>query len=137
MSTATLTLNRYFNGEHMGSRTRRVTLTAKAIIAALQNNSGDGWGCRVEMTAEQLAVAGGYVGASGFGVLALPSGYKDDRIDIVRPAHRPRRDPAAARVVRSYRLHPATITKLDAEAKRSGESAGQVIDRLVQGLDHG
>lgn len=50
------------------------------------------------------------------------------------PAHRPRRDPSAARVVRSYRLHPDTIAKIDAEAKRSGESAGQVIDRLVAGL---
>lgn len=52
------------------------------------------------------------------------------------PAHRPRRDPSAARVVRSYRLHPGTIARVDAEAKRTGESAGQVIDRLAAGLGH-
>lgn len=49
-----------------------------------------------------------------------------------RPAHRPRRDPNAARVVKSYRLHPDTIDRLDVEAKRTGESAGQVIDRLAR-----
>lgn len=51
-----------------------------------------------------------------------------------RPAHRPRRDPAAARVVRSYRLHPDTIARIDAEAKRTGESAGQFVDRLAATL---
>jgi len=54
---------------------------------------------------------------------------------IPRPAHRPRRDPKAARVVRSYRLHPDTIRAIDAEAKRTDEGAGQVVDRLAAGLD--
>jgi hypothetical protein len=51
-----------------------------------------------------------------------------------RPVHRPRRDPTAARVVQAYRLHPDTIARIDAEAKRTGEGAGQVLDRLSAGL---
>jgi hypothetical protein len=47
------------------------------------------------------------------------------------PAHRPRRDPSAARVVKSYRLHPDTAAKIEAEAKRTGESQGQIVDRLA------
>lgn len=54
-----------------------------------------------------------------------------------RPAHRPRRDPGAARVNLVVRVHPDTRLRLAAEAQRTGESQGQVIDRLVQGLDHG
>jgi hypothetical protein len=53
---------------------------------------------------------------------------------LPRPAHRPRKDPCAARVRYSYRLHPDTISKINDEAKRSGESAGQVIDRLAATL---
>ncbi len=43
----------------------------------------------------------------------------------------PRRDPKAARIIRSFRLHPDTIGRLAREAARTGESAGQVIDRLA------
>lgn len=53
---------------------------------------------------------------------------------IALPAHRPRRDPSAARVVRSYRLHPDTAARIVAEAQRTGESQGQVIDRIVAAL---
>ncbi len=53
---------------------------------------------------------------------------------VVRPAHRPRRDPSAARVVRSYRLHPDTAARIVAESRRTGESQGQVIDRIVAAL---
>lgn len=51
-----------------------------------------------------------------------------------RPAHRPRQDPTAARVVKSYRLHPDTALKIEIEARRTGESQGQVIDRLAKSL---
>jgi hypothetical protein len=51
-----------------------------------------------------------------------------------RPAHRPRLDPSAARVAKTYRCAPATIAKIDAEAKRAGISAGQVLDRLAERL---
>jgi len=51
-----------------------------------------------------------------------------------RPAHRPRRDPTAARVNQSYRLHPQTIAKLAREGRRTGEGAGVVIDRLACSL---
>lgn len=54
----------------------------------------------------------------------------------LRPANRPRRDPSAARVIKSYSIHPDSAAKIAAEAQRSGESQGQVIDRLVQGLAH-
>ena len=48
-----------------------------------------------------------------------------------RPAHRPRRDPGAARVVKSYRVRPDTAEKIEAESKKTGESQGQIIDRLA------
>ena len=51
-----------------------------------------------------------------------------------RPTHRPRQDPTAARVVTSYRLHPATIAAIVREALRTKSSAGQVVDRLAGGL---
>jgi hypothetical protein len=51
-----------------------------------------------------------------------------------RPAHRPRRDPGAARVMLALRVHPDTRARLAAESQRTDESQGQVIDRLVQGL---
>ena len=51
-----------------------------------------------------------------------------------RPAHRPRLDPAAARVSRGFRCRPDTLARLDDEAKRTGLSAGQVIDRLARTL---
>lgn len=50
-----------------------------------------------------------------------------------RPALR--RDPAAVRVVRSYRLHPTTIKRIDQHAKQHGLSAGQVIDNLTRFID--
>lgn len=46
-----------------------------------------------------------------------------------RPAHRPRRDPLAARVTKSYRVHPDTARKIAEESARTGESQGQVVDR--------
>ena len=53
---------------------------------------------------------------------------------IPRPAHRPRRDPSAARQTKCLRLHPATIARLDAEAKRAGTGVGVVVDRLAATL---
>lgn len=53
---------------------------------------------------------------------------------ITRPAHRPRQDPTAARVSRGFRVRPSTLAMIDSEAKRTGESAGQVIDRLAARL---
>ena len=51
-----------------------------------------------------------------------------------RPAHRPRRDPSAARVNLVVRVHPDTRARLAAEARRTGESQGQVVDRLAHDL---
>lgn len=48
-----------------------------------------------------------------------------------RPAHRPRRDPDVVRVNLVVRVHPSTRASVVAEAKRTGESQGQVIDRLA------
>lgn len=53
---------------------------------------------------------------------------------LPRPAHRPRRDPAAARIIKAYRVHPDTALAIAGEATRSGESQGQVVDRLADGL---
>lgn len=128
MSTATLTFRRLFNGERKGDLRRRVSLTATAILAEIAKHRGDGWGCAVELTPEQLVAAGGWLIHDGsFGALA----HGDQSVVIVRPAHRPRRDPSAARVKGSWRVHPRTLELLDAEAKRTGESAGQVLDRLA------
>lgn len=49
--------------------------------------------------------------------------------DSGRPRHRPRKDPAAARVLKSFRLHPSTVVRIISEAKKYGESQGEVIDR--------
>jgi len=46
-----------------------------------------------------------------------------------RAAHRPRKDPAAARVTASYRIHPQTRQAIIAEAAETGESQGEVLDR--------
>lgn len=51
-----------------------------------------------------------------------------------RPAHRPRLDPLVARVRISYRLDPRSVRRIDREAKRTGLSAGQVVDRLASEL---
>lgn len=48
-----------------------------------------------------------------------------------RPANRPRRDPDVVRVNLVVRVHPSTRAMVAAEAKRTGESQGQVIDRLA------
>lgn len=48
-----------------------------------------------------------------------------------RPAHRPRRDPMAARVVRPLRCHPDTWAALDAD-RREGETAGVTLDRWAR-----
>jgi hypothetical protein len=131
MATATLTFRRLFNGERMGDLRRRVSLTAAAIRSEISKHCGDGWGCTVELTPEQLTAAGGWLIHDGScGALA----HGDQSVVVVRPPHRPRLDPAATRVVRSYRLNPRTIAAIDAEAKRTGESAGQVVDRLALGL---
>lgn len=53
---------------------------------------------------------------------------------LPRPAHRPRRDPAAARVAKGYRLHPTTADRIAAESRRTGESQGQVIDRIISAI---
>lgn len=45
-----------------------------------------------------------------------------------RPAHRPRLDPAYARVLFSTRVHPGTLAIIRAD-RRPGESTGQVLDR--------
>jgi len=58
-------------------------------------------------------------------------------IESYKAPCRPRRDPKAARVVRSYRLHPDTIRAIDDEAKLTGEGAGQVVDRLAAGIGKG
>lgn len=53
--------------------------------------------------------------------------------DGSRPRHRPRKDPTAARVGKSFRLHPATIAQIVAESQEYGESQGEVIDRWASG----
>lgn len=45
-----------------------------------------------------------------------------------------RLDPLAVRVPASFRLHPDTVRRIGREAKRTGESRGQVVDRLARGL---
>ena len=48
---------------------------------------------------------------------------------------RPRRDPTAgARKTKCIRLHPDTIARLDAEARRSRTGVGAVVDRLAATL---
>lgn len=52
-----------------------------------------------------------------------------------RPPHRPRRDPAAVRVNLVVRVHPMTRVRLADEAARTGESQGQVVDRLAEQIE--
>jgi hypothetical protein len=47
------------------------------------------------------------------------------------PAHRPRRDPAAARVNLVCRVHPTTRARLDAARAKTGEGLGELIDQLA------
>lgn len=44
------------------------------------------------------------------------------------------RDSKAARIVRAYRVHPTTAAAIEEESERTGESQGQVVDRLATGL---
>ena len=53
-------------------------------------------------------------------------------INSYQAPHRPRLDPTAARVVKSYRVHPDTAAVVESESKRTGESQGQVVDRLAR-----
>jgi hypothetical protein len=46
-----------------------------------------------------------------------------------RAAHRPRKDPTAARAIKSFRLHPDTIAAIIEASQEYGESQGEVIDR--------
>lgn len=48
----------------------------------------------------------------------------------------PRRKPNVALVCADFRLHPDTMVRIKAEAKRCGISQGRVIDRLALSLDH-
>lgn len=73
----------------------------------------------------------------GADVLALVAGtWQPGRAHLTqpRPRHRPRQDPSAARVMYAVRVHPSTRAAILAEAERTGESQGQVVDRLVQSL---
>lgn len=56
---ATLVFRRYFWGDRKGDSVEVVSLTAAAIRRRLVSSSGQGWGCRVVLTAEQLAAVGG------------------------------------------------------------------------------
>ena len=51
------------------------------------------------------------------------------------PRPKSRQDPAAVRVVKCYRVHPDTAEAIADEAKRSGLSQGQVIDRLAKDIN--
>lgn len=48
-----------------------------------------------------------------------------------RPAHRPRLDPACARVKLSARVHPVSLTVLRYHAVERGISVGRLIDGLI------
>jgi hypothetical protein len=43
----------------------------------------------------------------------------------------PRQDPAAARIVKSYRIHPATAAAIERAAHATGMKQGHIIDRLA------
>lgn len=49
-----------------------------------------------------------------------------------RPVGRPRQDPNALRIPVSVSVHQDTFAFLIAEEQRTGESKGQVIDRVLQ-----
>jgi hypothetical protein len=50
------------------------------------------------------------------------------------PTHRPRRDPAAARVNLVCRVHPDTRARFDAARAKTGEGLGELLDRLAAAL---
>ena len=68
----TLTFCNFFIGQGKGSHQKTVALTAKAIISETCRHMGSGWGCRVQMTREQIAAVGGWETATGF---ALDHGF--------------------------------------------------------------
>jgi hypothetical protein len=74
----TLTFRNFFIGVEKGSHQRVVALTAKAIISETCKHMGAGWGCRVQMTRDQIAAVGGWATASGF---ALSHDF--DFVDVV------------------------------------------------------
>lgn len=84
--------------------------------------------CRQKLSEPQRPC--GYLG----GVPAWCATCESDDREQRAAAHRPRQDPTAARVVKPLRVHPDTARKLDTEAKRAGESVGQVVDRLAAAL---
>jgi hypothetical protein len=51
-----------------------------------------------------------------------------------RPAHRPRRDPAAARVTICARVAAETQRRLAEHRRQTGEGLGTLIDRLVAAM---
>jgi hypothetical protein len=50
------------------------------------------------------------------------------------PAHRPRRDPAAARVNLVCRVHPDTRARFDAFRQLTGQGLGELLDTLANAL---
>lgn len=56
----------------------------------------------------------------------------EDLIAEKRRPHRPRLDPTAARIVKTYRVHPRTAARIEALAHERGISAGQVLDQLAE-----
>ncbi len=48
-----------------------------------------------------------------------------------------RQDPAAARIVKSYRIHPATAQAIEQAARAQALSQGQILDRLASSLPAG
>ncbi len=46
-----------------------------------------------------------------------------------------RQDPAAARVIRAFRIHPRTAKAIRDQAELGGWSQGQVIDRAMGAYD--
>ena len=81
--------------------------------------------CRQKLSEKQTPCA--YVGTEPVWCATCES---EDRPQVL-PAHRPRRDPTAARVSRGLRCKPVTWEGVDVEAKRTGKSAGEVLDWLV------
>ena len=75
---AELTFRKFFMGEERGFHKKTVALTAKSIIAETYKHMGGGWGCRVQMTREQITTVGGWETDFGF---ALNHGF--DFVDLV------------------------------------------------------
>lgn len=134
MSTTTIRWIRKFNGDSKGEYSARVRLDSVSILRRLRRECGNGWGAQLILTIEQIQALGGSYQDLGDQYLhgAIPS--MELTCSVARPARRPRLDPTAARVNKTLRAHPNTWLRLDAEAKRTGESTGQVLDRLAASL---